>query len=358
MLTSFLKAAAAPLALAIAAGPALTDAAAAAPLPVLMLANPAMGGADPAAGGEAAMMEMFAKLFDNGDKTPIDPAQLEVARKTAAALLPEGAYGRMMDQMMGTFMKPILELSDGFSGMAIATKTGMDYEAAEKLSDEQKKAIGAIIDPGRETRNQGALGVISPMMVEAGKLLEPPMREGIARAYARKFTAAQLGEMNSFFATPTGKAYAAESFAIQYDPEVLAATMQALPVLMTKLMSSAPDLEAKMQALPQERKISALSAAELDQLAKLVGRTPAEIKAHAADQEAMEAAAKEAAAAGEAAGESLSDDGPWRDRDNWDPADRAKVEKLEATANEAIDAQLDAEQAAMAKARTKLQKKP
>jgi hypothetical protein len=351
-----LKSAAAPLALMIAATPAL--AAKAPPLPALLLANPAMG-SDPAAGGEAALLEMFAKLFGGGDTTPIDPAQLELGRKTSAALLPEGAYGRMMDQMMGSFMKPILALDAGLGGAKVASLTGMDYEAADKLTEEQKKAIDAIIDPGREVRNAGVLDVIRPMLIEVGKTLETPMREGIARAYARKFTAAQLTEMNGFFATPTGAAYARESFAIQYDPEVLSATMQALPVMITKLMGNTTDMGAKMQALPQERKISALSTAELNKLAELVGRTPAELLAHAADMEAMEAAAKEAAAAAEAAGVSLTDssEGPWLDRSNWAPADLAKVEELEAKAGEAISAKMEAEEAAIANARKKLVKK-
>jgi hypothetical protein len=38
---------------------------------------------------------------------------------------------------------------------------------------------------------------------------EPDMRAGLAEAYARRFSAAQLDEMNRFFATPTGSEYAA-----------------------------------------------------------------------------------------------------------------------------------------------------
>lgn len=176
MLKTLLKSAAAPLVLlavtgtsALAAPPAVT--------PVMLLANPATGGSD-AASGEAAIMEMFSKLFDPGEQAPIDAAQLALGQTTAARLLPEGAYGRMMEQMMGQFIKPILAMEKSMSGMQIAGKTGIDAAAAEALTEQQRDAVLAILDPGREARNDGMMAVLKPLMVEAGKALEAPMREG------------------------------------------------------------------------------------------------------------------------------------------------------------------------------------
>lgn len=366
MFKTLLKSAAAPLALCCAmASPAAT--AKALPLPVMMLANPPMGGAD-GAQGEAALMEMFAKLFDTGDKTPIDPAQLELGRATSAKLLPDGAYGKMMEQMLGQFLKPILAMDPGMSGSVIAAKTGMDYEAADKLTEDQRKAIAAIIDPQREARTGGALALMTPLMLEAGKALEPPMREGIARAYARKFSAAQLNEINAFFATPSGASFAAESFAIQGDPEVLSATMQAMPLLLTKVMGGVGDLEAKMKALPQERKISELSAADLSQLAKLTGTTPEALKEHdkmVADMAVAVDAAADAAANASNAADAVAEaataagDGsePWYDRSSWSPEDVTKVEELERQQGEIMGTLIDAEQAAIDRARARLAKK-
>lgn len=366
MLKTMLKVAVAPLALMAAATPAQ---AAPAPTGVMVLANPAMGGAE-GAQSEAAIMELFAKMFDTGDKTPIDPAQLELGRVTAGKLLPDGAYGKMMDQMMGSIMKPILAMDPGFSAGTISAKTGMDYEAAEKLTEEQRAAIEAILDPGRNQRTEGGLALISPLLIEAGKLLEPPMREGIARAYARKFSAAQLTEINGFFATPAGAAYAAESFAIQMDPEVLSATMQAMPVMMSKVMGGATEMEAKMKALPQERKIAELNATELAQLAKLTGRSTQDLTEHGqmmtdmampASDSAVEAAegAAMASAATEAASATGDETGsePWYDRANWPAEDVAAIEALEIKSSEAIAAQYEAEAAIIERARARLSKK-
>ena len=345
---------------------------AAAPLALLTLAVP-VHAADPAMGGpgaensEAALMEIFAKLFDTGDKTPIDPAQLALAQGTAAKLLPDGAYGKMMDQMLGQFIKPILALDGGMTAMQIASKTGVDYDVADKLTEEQRNEVVALLDPDRQARNDGMMNVLKPMLLDIGKTLEVPMREGIARAYARKFSASQLGEINAFFATPSGAAYAAESFAIQADPEVLSATFQALPVMMTKFMGSGPDLESQMKALPQERKVAELDTPALKRLAALLATTPEALKAYkpidygtafteeASAESAADAAADAAMAVDAAADAATMTEGggdePWFDRANWDPADRAAVEALEQTTSDTINAQIAAEEAAIAKVR-------
>lgn len=350
MLKSVLKLAAAPLALL--ATPA------AAQLPAALLAAAQMGDAE-GAKAEAAIMEMFAKLFDTAEKTPIDPAQLALGQTTAARLLPEGAYGKMMDQLLGTMLGPILALDPGFDANKISELTGAEYNAAAALTDDQRKAVEAIVDPARQARADGVKALMRPLLVDVGKMLEPPMRKGIARAYARKFNAAQLTEMNGFFATPTGAAYAAESFAIQYDPEVMATTMQAMPVMMAKVMGSAADVEAKIKALPQERKIAELSAAELNQLAKLVGRTPAEIKAHGEDMAAMATAAEDAAAGNFDAAATADDSAqPWLDRANWTAEDRAAVAAIEERATAVINEELAAKDAAVARAQAGLKKKP
>lgn len=350
MLKSLLKSAAAPLALLSLTVPAHA-------------ADPAMGGPG-AANSEAALMEIFAKLFDNGDKTPIEPAQLALGQTTAAKLLPDGAYGKMIDQMIGQFIKPMLKLDEGLSGSQIAMKTGIDFEKADALTEEQRSAVLAILDPGRNERNEGMFKVMTPLLMEVGKALEGPMREGLARAYARKFSPDQLAAINAFFATPTGAAFAAESFAIQADPEVMSATFQAIPVMMTKLMGSAGDFEAQAKALPQERKLTELSDGDLAKLAKILDTSVDGLKEHAVNSQETEiifapmtgdaaVTAADAAEGAAAAADMPAEDGnePWFDRANWDPADLAKVEALEAQTSETINAQIEAEQAAVAKVR-------
>src|SRR3546814_7918928 len=78
-----------------------------------------------------------------------------------------------------------------------------------------------MFDPHRKEREEQITNVIKPLISEALADMEPPMRDGLAKAYARKFTGAQLTDLNSFLATPTGKLYADEWMALQADPEVM-----------------------------------------------------------------------------------------------------------------------------------------
>src|SRR3546814_3118299 len=86
--------------------------------------------------------------------------------------------------------------------------------------------------------------------------MEPPMRDGLAKAYARKFTGAQLTDLNSFLATPTGKLYAGEWMALQADPEVMVAVIKAVPPLVTKFIDRAPAIEKDLKELPKEKQLS------------------------------------------------------------------------------------------------------
>ena len=47
------------------------------------------------------------------------------------------------------------------------------------------------------------------------------LRDGMARALARKFDAAQIGEINAFLATPTGRIYGREMVGLWFEPEMV-----------------------------------------------------------------------------------------------------------------------------------------
>src|SRR3546814_2578117 len=96
------------------------------------------------------------------------------------------------------------------------------------------------------------------------------MRDGMAKAYARKFSADQLGELNAFFATPTGRIYAGEWMAAQADPEVMLAVAKAVPPMVLKFIDRAPKIAAQVEELPREKSLADLSDAEMKTLAKLM----------------------------------------------------------------------------------------
>lgn len=302
-------------------------------------------------------IKLIEKIFGVDQLPAVAPAQLALAQTTTTSLVPPGSLAKMLDNMYGKLFKGILGEVGGMSDLMLSIKTGVESEQIEALDPKSKAAIADLLDPYRQQREDQVMTVIKPLITEALSDMEGPMRNGMAHAYARKFSPQQLGEMNAFFATPTGKAYADEWMALQADPEVMLAMIKAVPPLINKFMDRAPQLEGQFKDLPKEKQLSDLSDADLAKLAKLMKVDVKTLKETrdawaTSTTEAAEAAADAAAAAADSAAET-DDWDPAFDRDNWSEADRTRVEELEAAASEASSAAYDAEQTAVTNARKK-----
>jgi len=315
---------------------------------------------------------MVEKMFDTSDLPPIEPAHLALAQKTTTALIPSGSLERMIDNLYGKMFKAIMGEMGGESDLMISIKTGVESEKVAALDEATKAKIADVFDPNRKEREDQINKVIKPLISEVLADMEPPMRDGMAKAYARKFSPAQLGDLNSFLATPTGTAYANDWMAMQADPEVMLAVLKAMPPLVNKFIDRGPQIEKDMKDLPKEKSLSDLSDAELAKLAKLmkvdvkvlkeqrdswatpVEETVAEDAAMAddavaatADDYAVDVAGDAAEAATDAAADAVAVDDPAYDRSNWSDADRKRVEDLEtAYENASLAAQQAAEEAA------------
>lgn len=318
-----------------------------------------------------AAIAMVEKMFDTSSLPPIEPARLSLAQQTMGALIPAGSLEKMIDNLYGKMFKTIMAELGGQSDLMLSIKTGVESDKIATLDEATKTKIADIFDPHRKEREDQITRVIKPLISEALTDLERPMRDGMAKAYARKFSAAQLADLNSFLATPTGSLYASEWMALQADPEVMVAVMKALPPMVTKFMDRGPQIEKDMKELPKEKQLSDFSDKELASLAKLMKvdvkvlkeqrdmwKTDAvEAAADAADYtDSADAVAEAAAAAADAAAEGSND--PAYDPTNWSVADRAKYEELQAAADNASFAAVEAEQEAIANARKRLGNAP
>lgn len=318
---------------------------------------------------------MIEKIFEIDKLPPVDPARLALARQTTAALIPQGALAKMIDNMYGKIFKAVMEQASAASDLSISIKTGVESEQVAALDAPTKEKIADLFDPNRKEREDQVTKVIKPLIEEALGDLEAPMREGLAYAYSRKFSGEQLTQLNSFFATPTGQLYANESMALQADPEVMLAVAKAVPPMVTKFMDRGPELEGQFKDLPKEKSLADMSDAELSKLAKLMKVNVKVLKEHRdqwdapveeateamdastdswdATDGAADAAADAAVAAADAAVDDAGDADPAMDRANWSAADLKRVEDLEEAANTASSSAWDAEQEAVANARKK-----
>ena len=332
---------------------------------------------------------LIEKMFDTSDLPPIDPARLTLAQRTTAALIPNGSIEKMVDNLYGKMFKTIMGEFGGQSDLLLSIKTGVETEQIAALDEATKGKVADMFDPHRKERDEQITRVIKPLISEALADMEPPMRDGLAKAYARKFTGAQLTDLNSFLATPTGNLYASEWMALQADPEVMVAVIKAVPPLVTKFIDRAPEIEKDLKELPKEKQLSDFDDKQLGKLAKLMkvdvsvlkeqrdmwnsdvveeteaadaidaatDAATAEAAADAAEAAADAAAAvevsDEAMEAGEAAVAAAAEEATVQDRENWSETDRQRVEALEEAARNAWSAADDAREQAKANARKK-----
>jgi len=202
---------------------------------------------------------------------PIAPAQLDAARGVVAKVFPVGTYRRMMgetmDKLMGSMMDGMMDMPIG----EIARLGGLESEKVAEMDKTSIAEIMAIYDPHFRERTRLGMRAMTDSMTGLMDDMEPRFRAGLTRAYARKFSAAQLADLGRFFDTPTGSVYAAESMMLYMDPEVMGEMQTMMPEIMKKM----PDFMAAMKNatahLPPARKASELSKAEREKLAALLG---------------------------------------------------------------------------------------
>ncbi|HEY0595959.1 DUF2059 domain-containing protein [Sphingopyxis sp.] len=327
---------------------------------------------------------LIEKMFDTSDLPPIEPARLALAQKTMGQLIPSGSLEKMMDNLYGKMFKTLMGEFGGQSDLMLSIQTGVESEKIAALDDATKAKIADMFDPHRKEREDQITKVVKPLISEVLGDMEPPMREGMSKAYARKFTAAQLTDLNGFLATPTGTVYANEWMAMQADPEVMLSVIKAIPPLVTKFVDRAPEIEKDMKDLPKEKQLSDFSDKELASLAKLMKVDVKVLKdqrdmwntdtveasdaveasdvvavdaAAPADDYAVDAAA-DAADAAAAAADAAADEAvavaieePEENRDNWSAADRAHVEQLESASEAAAVAAAEAREQAITRTR-------
>src|SRR3546814_11827324 len=112
----------------------------------------------------------------------------------------------MIDNLYGKMFKTLMGQVDGASDLMLSIKTGVESDKVAALDAASKTVVADLFDLHRQQREDQITRIVKPLISEALADLEPPMREGMAKASARKFTADQPGEPNGFFAPPPAPA--------------------------------------------------------------------------------------------------------------------------------------------------------
>lgn len=236
----------------------------------------------------------FAQMFAAEPLTTEQEARLPLAQTIVGKMIPEGTLGEMMGGMFDSIFEPIMEMATSNPKGDVAKMLGVEsYEL--DVTEEQAVELAAILDPVWKERNSLMASTMPAIMKDMMQVMEPPMRRAMSEAYAVYFTEQELADIDAFFSTDSGLAFARKSFTMSSDPRIIGASMEAMPAM----MESFGDLESRMEeataALPAKRGFSDLSDAERARIAEITGASVDEI------QESMEFAAMMASSVDDAA---------------------------------------------------------
>jgi len=126
-----------------------------------------------------------------------------------------------------------------------------DAKVASNLSlhDQLKKD-----DPYFDERMKIMRKVIGEELIKISAVMEPKLREGLARSIARRFDEKQLGEINAFLATDSGRAFAGQTMRMWVDPDVMRSMIQTMPHMISAMPGAMMRLEAETAHLPKPKK--------------------------------------------------------------------------------------------------------
>lgn len=167
-----------------------------------------------------------------------DPLRLAAAEKAVAVLVPKGIYNRMMREQYPKMMDAMMAQMMGKT----ADELGMPAKKGEGGKTFGENAASA--DPHFQERMRIMSRVFGEELGTVFDKIEPRVRAGLARAFARKFTTQQLDDMNAFFATPSGAVFADQYLLTFMDPELTQEMMAATP----EMMKAMPEIMKKVEA--------------------------------------------------------------------------------------------------------------
>lgn len=185
---------------------------------------------------------------------PVDPARLAAARPVVEKLWPLGTYRRMMDGVMNGMMQQIMNQMFDIPANDFAKAAGLPEGQTDATKGKTLGDLASEADPHFRERTTIATDVMLKEMLPLVERLEPGIRDALATVYARQFSAQQLADMNQFFATPSGQAFASEFMMTFVNPELMGQMQSFVPELLQAMPAITAKIEAATAHLPKPLK--------------------------------------------------------------------------------------------------------
>ena len=198
---------------------------------VLLVATPAFAQKPPLVADKAPLVANNAPLVARATET-IDPARVAAARTLLDVVMPSTKRDGMIDGML--------------KGMMVNLSQMMVNSPKLKAAYEGDPRAGTIFQRFFVQQQQSTIAMLKQNF--------PGMVDAMARAYARRFTTAQMGELRAFFETPTGRLYIDQAATIASDPDVANWQRDLMAKSMARIPADVDAMMAEIKALPPKGK--------------------------------------------------------------------------------------------------------
>jgi hypothetical protein len=219
-----------------------------------------------------ALGSMFGDMFGTAEPlTQEEELRVPLAMQVVSKLMPLGTLGRVMDEAMAPMMDGMLGNFEAAPAIALSGLTGIGPIELSEVDEKNLEEAMALLDPDAAERNAAINGAFFELISEVMVEVEPAYRAGLARAYATRFTKEELLDLNAYFATEIGTKFAAESYIIYTDPQVMSSMNEMMPAVMQRMPGIMETITETSEKFPQGRSYSDLTDGEKSRLADLLG---------------------------------------------------------------------------------------
>lgn len=209
--------------------------------------------------GTSSLAVSIPAFAQTSEGVAADPVRLKLAEQVAGRLIPPGTYQKLMKDMADQMANGMIEQMLGMDAATLASAAGEDSKNVEG------KSLGELAsdaDPHFKERTDIMMKVMFDEMGKLMSAMEPTARSALAKVYARKYDVRQLTDLNSFFATSSGNAFAADFFATFSDKEMISAMMGEMPKMIEAMPAIMKKVEEATAHLPPPPNTDAEMAAE------------------------------------------------------------------------------------------------
>jgi hypothetical protein len=207
-----------------------------------------------------------------------DLARLEASRRVAERVMPKGYVTKILSGTMDQLMTGMVDQMMDVPLRDLVAKFGLEPEEVKKLGPGTTRELMEILDPAFSQRTELSTKAMFKVMGSIMTEMEPEMREGMAVAYANRFSVAELADLDRFFGSPVGAKYAEQSLTIMTDPDFQKRMQAMMPKILEAMPIIVKETTAATAGLPKPRTPDQLTKAERAKLAALFGIDESKLK--------------------------------------------------------------------------------